>query len=122
MRGLAACLLLFLPATTIAAESHPPLRRNPPPSTRPLADGPGYFVHPTKGDDAAAGTRAAPWKSLAHAVRRLKPGDTLRLEIELHQIRRGIGMGSGTATVDGDLACRGEIMFALVEKPDALRG
>ena len=53
--------------------------------------------------------------------RQVKPGDTLRLEVELHQIRRGIGMGSGIATVDGDLACRGEIMFALVDKPEALR-
>ena len=30
-------------------------------------------------------------------------------------------MGSGTATVDGELACRGDIMFALVDKPDALQ-
>ena len=54
--------------------------------------------------------------------RQVKPGDTLRIEVKLHQIRRGIGMGSGTATVDGDLACRGDIMFALVDKPDALKG
>ena len=53
--------------------------------------------------------------------RQVKPGDTLRLEVELQQIRRGIGMGSGTASVDGELACRGDIMFALVDKPDALR-
>ena len=53
--------------------------------------------------------------------RQVRPGDTLRLEVELHQIRRGIGMGSGTATVDGDVACRGDIMFALVDKPEALR-
>jgi 3-hydroxymyristoyl/3-hydroxydecanoyl-(acyl carrier protein) dehydratase len=39
----------------------------------------------------------------------------------LQKIRRGIGMGSGTATVEGELACRGDIMFALVDKPDALR-
>ena len=26
-----------------------------------------------------------------------------------------------TATVDGELACRGDIMFALVDKPEALR-
>jgi 3-hydroxyacyl-[acyl-carrier-protein] dehydratase len=52
--------------------------------------------------------------------RQVKPGDTLRLEVELHQIRRGIGMGSGTATVEGELACRGDIMFALVDKPEAL--
>ncbi len=53
--------------------------------------------------------------------RQVKPGDTLRIEVELAQIRRGIGQGSGTATVDGELACRGEIMFALVDMPDALR-
>ena len=53
--------------------------------------------------------------------RQVRPGDTLRLEVELTQIRRGIGMGSGTATVEGELACRGDIMFALVDKPDALR-
>ena len=29
--------------------------------------------------------------------RQVRPGDTLRLEVELQQIRRGIGMGSGTA-------------------------
>ncbi len=53
--------------------------------------------------------------------RQVRPGDTLRLEVELQQIRRGIGMGSGTATVEGELACRGDIMFALVDKPDALQ-
>ena len=53
--------------------------------------------------------------------RQVRPGDTLRLEVELQQIRRGIGMGSGTATVEGELACRGDIMFALVDKPYALR-
>jgi 3-hydroxyacyl-[acyl-carrier-protein] dehydratase len=52
--------------------------------------------------------------------RQVKPGDTLRIEVELHQIRRGIGIGSGTALVDGELACRGDIMFALVDKPDSL--
>src|SRR5688500_20118755 len=29
--------------------------------------------------------------------RQVKPGDTLRIEVELHQIRRGIGMGSGSS-------------------------
>lgn len=54
--------------------------------------------------------------------RQVKPGDTLRIEVELEKIRRGVGMGSGTATVAGELACRGDIMFALVDKPAALRG
>ena len=52
--------------------------------------------------------------------RQVKPGDSLRIEVELAQIRRGIGVGSGTATVDGELACRGEIMFALVDMPPHL--
>lgn len=54
--------------------------------------------------------------------RQVRPGDTLRIEVELDQIRRGIGKGAGTATVDGELACRGDIMFALVDKPPALGG
>ena len=53
--------------------------------------------------------------------RQVRPGDTLRLEVELQQIRRGIGMGSGTASVEGELACRGDIMFALIDKPDVLQ-
>ena len=46
--------------------------------------------------------------------RQVKPGDTIRLEVELGQVRRSIGSGSGTATVGGEVACRGEFMFALV--------
>jgi 3-hydroxyacyl-[acyl-carrier-protein] dehydratase len=51
--------------------------------------------------------------------RQVKPGDTLRLEVELSQIRRGIGLGSGSAAVDGDLACKGEFIFAVVPDPSA---
>jgi 3-hydroxyacyl-[acyl-carrier-protein] dehydratase len=53
--------------------------------------------------------------------RQVKPGDTLRIEVEVQKIRRGLGVGAGTATVNGDLACRGDIMFALVDLPDALK-
>lgn len=52
--------------------------------------------------------------------RQVKPGDTLRLEVTLGQFRRGIGTGHGTATVDGQVACRGEFMFALVPRPDTM--
>lgn len=52
--------------------------------------------------------------------RQVKPGDQIRLEVELGQIRRNIGTGAGTATVDGEIACKGEFMFALV--PDETRG
>ncbi len=53
--------------------------------------------------------------------RQVKPGDTLRIEVEVQKIRRGLGMGAGTATVNGELACKGDIMFALVDLPDALK-
>ena len=49
--------------------------------------------------------------------RQVKPGDTLRLAVELGAFRRGIGTGTGVATVDGEVACRGEFMFAIVPKP-----
>ncbi|CAN5717183.1 3-hydroxyacyl-ACP dehydratase FabZ [soil metagenome] len=45
--------------------------------------------------------------------RQVRPGDTLRLEVELNQVRRNIGTGSGIATVDGEVACKGEFMFAI---------
>ncbi|MBX3069584.1 MAG: 3-hydroxyacyl-ACP dehydratase FabZ [Thermomicrobiales bacterium] len=45
--------------------------------------------------------------------KQVRPGDTLRLEVELGQIRRNIGTGSGVATVDGEVACKGDFMFAI---------
>jgi 3-hydroxyacyl-[acyl-carrier-protein] dehydratase len=50
--------------------------------------------------------------------RQVKPGDTLNLQVELNQIRRGIGSGDGSATVDGEIACRGEFMFAIAPDPN----
>lgn len=52
--------------------------------------------------------------------RQVRPGDTLRLEVELGRMRRGVGSGQATATVDGELACRGELLFAVVDA--AVRG
>ncbi len=49
--------------------------------------------------------------------RQVKPGDTLRMEVELKQIRRGIGSGTGVATVKGDIACKGDFMFAIAPDP-----
>ena len=49
--------------------------------------------------------------------RQVKPGDTLRLEVTLGKMRRGVGMGTATATVDGELAVRGELMFAVTDLP-----
>ncbi len=59
--------------------SHPPMRPLPVPVKRDLAKGPTRFVDAARGSDEAAGTEKSPWKSLRHALRQLKPGDTLYL-------------------------------------------
>lgn len=43
----------------------------------------------------------------------VKPGDQLRLEIEIIRMKGSIGKGKGVATVDGKVACEAEIMFAI---------
>lgn len=45
--------------------------------------------------------------------RQVKPGDQLRLEVEITRMRGSIGKGKGVATVDGQVACEAEIMFAI---------
>ena len=48
--------------------------------------------------------------------RQVKPGDQIRLEVAILRARGAIGKGKGTATVDGELVCETELMFALGEK------
>jgi hypothetical protein len=87
MRPCARSLLIFgcLALANKSAESqdarlsHPPMRPLWVAFARPLTEGPQRFVDAARGDDAAAGTQDAPWKTLAHALRRLEPGDTLYL-------------------------------------------
>ncbi|WP_257348136.1 3-hydroxyacyl-ACP dehydratase FabZ [Pseudalkalibacillus decolorationis] len=50
--------------------------------------------------------------------RQVRPGDQLRLEVELTRVRGSMGKGVATATVDGEIACKTEIMFALGEKKE----
>ena len=45
----------------------------------------------------------------------VKPGDTMRLEAEITSFRGPVGKCVVKATVDGQLACRGELMFAIVD-------
>jgi hypothetical protein len=59
--------------------SHPPMRALPTPSDRPLAQGPTYFIDADKGDDAGDGSREKPFQTIAHALKKLQPGDTLCL-------------------------------------------
>ncbi|WP_110112589.1 3-hydroxyacyl-ACP dehydratase FabZ [Bacillus sp. CGMCC 1.16541] len=48
--------------------------------------------------------------------KQVRPGDQLRLEVEMVRVRGAIGKGRGIATVDGELVCETDIMFALGEK------
>ncbi len=45
--------------------------------------------------------------------RQVVPGETLKLECAITKLRGPIGFGSATASVDGELACSGELMFAI---------
>jgi 3-hydroxyacyl-[acyl-carrier-protein] dehydratase len=45
--------------------------------------------------------------------RLVRPGDELTLACELEQVRGPVGRGRVRATVDGDLAVRGELLFAV---------
>jgi 3-hydroxyacyl-[acyl-carrier-protein] dehydratase len=43
----------------------------------------------------------------------VKPGDQLRLEVEITRAKGAIGKGKGTASVDGKIVCETELMFAI---------
>lgn len=43
----------------------------------------------------------------------VRPGDTLRLEVELEKVRGHVGLGKGIATVDGKKACTAELTFLI---------
>ncbi len=45
--------------------------------------------------------------------RQVKPGDQLRLEVEILRLRGPVGKGKGAATVNGEIACEAELMFAI---------
>ena len=47
--------------------------------------------------------------------RQVKPGDVLRMKVELITMRRGIGKATAVATVGGEVAAKGELMFAIIE-------
>ena len=59
--------------------SHPPMRPLPEIARRPLDKGPGFFVDPVAGKDAADGKEKSPWRTINHALKQLSAGDTLYL-------------------------------------------
>lgn len=105
--NLALTLLLF------GAEivSHPPLRSLKFPSDAAIGDGPNYFVSPD-GDDAAAGSIDAPWKTIEYALTELEPDDTLLLRggIYRENVRIALrdvvirGYPNEHAIIDGSIA------------------
>ncbi|OMC86556.1 3-hydroxyacyl-[acyl-carrier-protein] dehydratase FabZ [Viridibacillus sp. FSL H7-0596] len=44
--------------------------------------------------------------------RQVIPGDQLRLEVEITRVIGAIGKGKGIATVDGEIVCETELIFA----------
>ena len=46
--------------------------------------------------------------------RQVVPGDTLKLEVKIIKQKGPIGIGEAIATVDGKIAARGELTFAIV--------
>ena len=49
----------------------------------------------------------------------VRPGDELELVCELERMRGPVGKGAARATVDGELAARGMLTFAVADTPDA---
>jgi len=47
--------------------------------------------------------------------RLVEPGDELELTCEIERLRGPVGRGKATATVDGELAVRGTLMFAVTD-------
>ncbi|OZM56393.1 3-hydroxyacyl-[acyl-carrier-protein] dehydratase FabZ [Lottiidibacillus patelloidae] len=50
--------------------------------------------------------------------RQVRPGDVLKLEVEMTRVRGAMGKGKGLATVDGEVVCETELMFALGDKQE----
>jgi 3-hydroxyacyl-[acyl-carrier-protein] dehydratase len=49
----------------------------------------------------------------ARFKRIVKPGDELAIDVEITDFRRNIGRARGSATVNGELACFAEALFAV---------
>lgn len=81
---LLVCVGVFGHATEVladapAAVTHPAMRPLPVPLMGAVVEGPKRFVDAARGDDRQDGAEQTPWKTLVHAQRQLKPGETLYL-------------------------------------------
>jgi len=66
---------LILMGLALDATAHPREGNSSAPSTK----GREYFVDPVSGHDDWPGSRRGPWRTVSHAVKQLKAGDTLSL-------------------------------------------
>ncbi|MBL8830174.1 MAG: hypothetical protein JNM18_24570 [Planctomycetaceae bacterium] len=100
LRTFALCgmLVILLGSGQMPAQASEPQPQRPLPEPRqvPLAMGPKKFVDAKNGNDSADGSEATPWKSLRHATRQLRPGDTLYLRGGVYYERVSLTR-SGTA-------------------------
>src|SRR5437773_1456572 len=83
-------VLVALMSRSVAA----PMHALPQASNRAASTGPALYVDAAHGDDAADGTAGHPWKTIAHALKSVKAGDTLYLH-------GGIYFESITTSVSG---------------------
>ena len=49
----------------------------------------------------------------ARFKQKVLPGDVLMLETKITKVKGPIGVGEAVATVDGRVACKAELMFAI---------
>jgi 3-hydroxyacyl-[acyl-carrier-protein] dehydratase len=49
------------------------------------------------------------------------PGTSVRLEVELVNLRRNFGKGHARALADDRLLCEGDLSFAIADRPEGLR-
>lgn len=50
--------------------------------------------------------------------RQVVPGDQLLIEVELLKLKGPVGKATGKVTVAGQIACEGELMFAVGQEPE----
>ena len=82
-----------------------------------------YFAGDFRGNPVMPGVLGLPeWKgrtayfagiNKARFKQKVLPGDVLMLETKITKVKGPIGVGEAVATVDGRVACRAELMFAI---------
>lgn len=79
LQGMLLICSVCAASSASEVQTHPAMRTVPETPLRQLSDGSAWFVDAKLGDDASDGSKAQPWKTLKHALRQLRPGDTLCL-------------------------------------------